>query len=385
MITLPTFASNSNKQTMKYQFIISGEIGVAFDWWTGQRGTTAEQVKNFLDAHKDEDVDIAVCSPGGYVDSGLQIYQYIKNHGRVHVHILGMTASAATFLTMGAKEVDMVDGSLMMIHNVSTHVTVWQAANKEQLDQLISEMQKERKDLDTIDKVIASLYAKRNGKSVDDCLEKMTAAAWMSPQDALDFGLIDRIVEDEDVKKKSNRLRTSFSNSIFKDFGLPSLPGDTTERLAAVVDQEGNPAEGFMQKATAWMQKRFPKLIAEESTNPMKKIFTCLCALLAVQDFEVVDGNITLTEEQTDKIEGHVAQLEKDLNDANAAKKAAEDAQADLQAKLGKALKDVQERDQQIANLKKAPGAEDNGSAGEKNHDGEDVMSTVELFNSVNI
>lgn len=195
---------------MKYQFIISGEIGVAFDWWTGQRGTTAEQVKNFLDAHKDEDVDIAVCSPGGYVDSGLQIYQYIKNHGRVHVHILGMTASAATFLTMGAKEVDMVDGSLMMIHNVSTHVTVWQAANKEQLDQLISEMQKERKDLDTIDKVIASLYAKRNGKSVDDCLEKMTAAAWMSPQDALDFGLIDRIVEDEDVKKKSNRYGHHF-------------------------------------------------------------------------------------------------------------------------------------------------------------------------------
>ena len=84
---------------MEYQFIISGEIGVAFDWWTGQRGTTANQVKNFLDAHKDEDVHIAVCSPGGYVDAGLQIYQHIKNHGRVHCHIIGMTASAATILT----------------------------------------------------------------------------------------------------------------------------------------------------------------------------------------------------------------------------------------------------------------------------------------------
>ena len=41
---------------MEYQFIISGEIGVAFDWWTGQRGTTANQVKTFLDAHKEEDV-----------------------------------------------------------------------------------------------------------------------------------------------------------------------------------------------------------------------------------------------------------------------------------------------------------------------------------------
>ena len=371
---------------MEYQFIISGEIGVAFDWWTGQRGTTANQVKNFLDAHKDEDVHIAVCSPGGFVDQGLQIYQHIKNHGKVHCHIIGMTASAATFLTMGAKKVDMVDGSLMLIHNASTQVIEWQMANKEQLDQLIAAFQKERKDLDTIDRVIASLYAKRNGKSVEDCMEKMTAAAWLSPQDALDFGLIDSIVDDDDVKNKSNRLRTTFSNSIFKDFGLPSLPANTTDIVGTVVDQEGNPAEGFMQKATAWMQKRFPKLFADEITNPMTKVFACLCALMGVQNFEVVDGKITLTEEQTGKIEGHLDQLGKDLQAAKDAEKAAKDAQADIQAKLDKALQDLHERDQQIANLKKAPGAEDgNAPAGENGNSAQDINAAAELFNSVNV
>jgi ATP-dependent protease ClpP protease subunit len=370
---------------MEYQFIISGEIGVAFDWWTGQRGTTANQVKNFLDAHKDEDVHIAVCSPGGYVDAGLQIYQHIRNHGRVHCHIIGMTASAATFLAMGAKEVDMVDGSVMMIHNVSTVVDYWRSANKEQLDNIIAEMQKERKDLDTIDRVIASLYAKRNGKTVDECQEKMTAADWLSPQDALDFGLIDSIVDDEDVKKKSNRLRTTFTNSIFKDFGLPSLPADTTEQLAAVVDQEGNPAEGFLQKVTAVIKKRLPKLFTDEITNPMKKVFACLCALLAVQDFEVTDGKISLTEDQAGTIEGHVAKLEKDLKDAKDAEKAAKDAQADLQKKLDQALQDVKDRDEQIANLKKAPGAEEPGSAGESANGAQNINSATELFNSVNV
>ena len=370
---------------MEYQFIISGEIGVAFDWWTGQRGTTANQVRNFLDAHKDEDVHIAVCSPGGYVDAGLQIYQYIKNHGRVHCHILGMTASAATILTMGAKEIDMSDGSLMLIHNVSYTIEYWQSANKEQLDQIIAEMQKDRKDLDTIDRVIASIYAKRNGKTIDECQEKMTAAAWLSPQDALDFGLIDHIVDDEDTKKKSNRLRTTFSNSIFKDFGLPSLPANTAEPLAAVVDQEGNPAEGFLQKVTAGIKKRFPKLFTDESTNPMKKVFTCLCALLAVQDFEVTDGKVTLTEDQTGKIEGRLAQLEKNVQDEQAAKKVAEDAQAELQKKLNQALQDVKDRDQQIANLKKAPGAGEKPSAGENGNDGQDINSAAELYNSVNM
>ena len=368
---------------MEYQFIISGEIGVAFDWWTGQRGTTANQVKNFLDAHKDEDVHIAVCSPGGYVDSGLQIYQYIKNHGRVHCHIIGMTASAATFLAMGAKEVDMVDGSVMMIHNVSTVVDYWRSANKEQLDHIIAEMQKERKDIDTIDRVIASLYAKRNGKTVDECQEKMTAAAWLSPQDALDFGLIDCIVDDEEVKKKSNRLRTTFTNSIFKDFGLPSLPADTTEQLAAVVDQEGNPAEGFLQKVTAVIKKRLPKLFTDEITNPMKKVFTCLCALLAVQDFEVTDGKITITEENAGKIEGQLDQLGKDLQAAKDAEKAAKDAQADLQTKLDKALKDVQERDQQITNLKKAPGAEDKVPAGEHVDEGAGEITAQSMLNEI--
>lgn len=138
---------------------------MAFDWWTGQRGTTALQVKSFLDAHKDEDVHIAVCSPGGYVDAGLQIYQYIKNHGKVHCHIIGMTASAATFLTMGAKEVDMVDGSLMLIHNASTEVQEWQMANKEQIDEMIAHFQKERQDLDTIDRSLRRSMPRRTARA----------------------------------------------------------------------------------------------------------------------------------------------------------------------------------------------------------------------------
>ena len=77
--------------------------------------------------------------------------------------------------------------------------------------------------------------------------------------------------------------------------------------------------------------------------------------------------------------------VRKDLKAAKDAEKAAKDAQDELQKKLDKALQDVKDRDQQIANLKKAPGAEDEGSAGEKGNGAQDINSAAELFNSVNV
>ena len=121
---------------MKYGMMICGTIGAGYDWWTGTYGTRSKDVKNYLDAHSDEEVNIAVSSPGGFVDEGLTIYQLIKDHGNVNVHVLGMTASIATVLCMGAKHVTMSVGSTMLIHNASTGVTVWESANKEKLDQL---------------------------------------------------------------------------------------------------------------------------------------------------------------------------------------------------------------------------------------------------------
>ena len=53
--------------------MICGTIGAGYDWWSGTYGTRSKDVKAYLDAHPDEEVDIAVSSPGGYVDEGLTI------------------------------------------------------------------------------------------------------------------------------------------------------------------------------------------------------------------------------------------------------------------------------------------------------------------------
>lgn len=342
---------------MEYQFIISGEIGVAYDWWTGQRGTTAKDVRDFLAAHKDEEVHIAVSSPGGYVDAGLEIYQLVKDHGKVHMHIMGMTASAATFLTMGAQSVDMVDGSLMLIHNASTAVMEWQSANKKQLDELIAKYQKEREDLNTIDKVIASLYAKRSGKSIEDCMAKMDKEAWLSPQDALDFGLIDAIREDGEASKHAKNLRRIYSNNIFKEFGLPPFPQQ--QESETVADENGNPTKSFIQKSVEAVRAFFRN---EPAVNekPMIKTFVNVMALLAITaGFKPnEDDTISLSQDQMKKVDDQLGTLEQQVKDANEAK---DDLQKKLDAAnaaLKKAQDDLSAAEEKVKNLQGAPGDE---------------------------
>ena len=245
---------------MKYGMMICGTIGAGYDWWTGTYGTRSKDVKNFLDTHSDEEVDIAVSSPGGFVDEGLTIYQLIKDHGNVNVHVLGMTASIATVLCMGAKHVTMSVGSTMLIHNASTGVTVWESANKEKLDQLIAKFQKQRDDLDTIDKVIASVYAQRCGKTSEEIVTQMNKGSWMTPEMALEMGLIDEIrdLDEEDSKRQTN-LAKRFTNSYCQNLGLPPIKGETVEK----------PSKNFMTQVIEGVREFFNN----NKINEMKKKF----------------------------------------------------------------------------------------------------------------
>ena len=236
---------------MNYHFKIKGVIG---SWW----GTTADDIDSFLSKYRDKDVDVAICSPGGDVAEGLEIYQAFKDHGKVHAHIVGMTASIATIIAMGAKTADMVKGSLILIHNCSTAVMEWRMANKEELDNIIAKYKKQRNDLNTIDDLMASIYSEKSGKTIQDCLAKMKTAAWLTAEDAKNFGLVDEIRADEDAKLVA-MTDNIFSNNIIKEFGLPALPEKTGINENTIVDSEGNPTESFLAKTWQGLKEHFRK------------------------------------------------------------------------------------------------------------------------------
>ena len=337
---------------MKYQFVISGIIGQEYDWWTGQRGTTTRMVREFLEKHPDEEVDIAICSPGGRVDQGLEIYDAFVNHGKVNAHVIGMTASAATFLTMGAKHVDMVEGSLMLIHNASNTVFEWGSANKEELDRIIEKYQKMRKDLDTIDKVIGSIYAKKTGKSLEECMNKMTSAAWLSPQDCLDFGLIDEIRKDPEETQNVVNNRKSYLN-LNKEYGLPSFPASAT------ISAKEGPTQTLLQKTVQVVKSVFHNKSAQTTDKQMIKIFKNVMDLLKVDGFNPAnDDSVSVTQDQMKTIDDRLGEQAAKIADLQ---KSFDDQKAQLEkanADLTKAQDDLKKANETIENLKKAPGEE---------------------------
>lgn len=139
------------------------------------------------------EVHVRVCSPGGSLSDGLAICALFRDHGNVHVHIQGMTASAATVLAMGARRISMSPESVMLVHNASYVLFEWEQANKEKLSEKQAEYEEMKTNLATLDSVMADLYATRTGGNRDEMAALMKEERWLSAQECLALGLIDAI------------------------------------------------------------------------------------------------------------------------------------------------------------------------------------------------
>lgn len=142
---------------------------------------------------RNPEVHVRVCSPGGSLSDGLAICALFRDHGNVHVHIQGMTASAATVLAMGARRISMSPESVMLVHNASYVLFEWEQANKEKLSEKQAEYEEMKKNLATLDSVMADLYATRSGGNRDEMAALMKEERWLSAHECLELGLIDAI------------------------------------------------------------------------------------------------------------------------------------------------------------------------------------------------
>ena len=140
----------------------------------------------FLESENpDKDIHLYINSPGGSVSAGLSIYdtmQFVKPD--VSTMCMGIAASMGSFLLMaGAKGKRMaLPNSRVMIHQPSGGAQ-GQATD---IEIHAAEILKTRKKIDEI-------YSKHTGQSEEQVRLDMERDRFFTPQEALDYGLIDRI------------------------------------------------------------------------------------------------------------------------------------------------------------------------------------------------
>ena len=172
----------------KYDIYINGGIGWPF---------SAEYVRQELERFDGQHVDVLISSLGGSVLHALQIRQLFVDHGDVTVHLHGFVASAATIIAMGAREIRIGKYALMLVHRCSNWVETWGQMNAEEIAQTIRQLSHDQDDLETIDHVVACIYADRCKKTVEECADLMKGERWMTADECVAFGLADSIEPDD--------------------------------------------------------------------------------------------------------------------------------------------------------------------------------------------
>lgn len=344
---------------MNYQLTIDYSIGV----W----GYSKQYVRNVLSSYKGKHVDVKISSLGGDLDHGLDIRQQFLDHGDVTVYLSGFVASAATVIAMGAKRIVMSKYAMFLVHKCSNFIDAWGAYNADQMQQLIEQLEANKKENDKIDVVLANMYATRCKKKVSEILDILKEGRWLSAKEALDYGFIDEISDMEGDRK------LNFTPELQSKF---NAIGISTAGLEVVSASSEQPRKNLLGKI---VEAVFPKkeneapdntTLSTNITQPEMKTykFSSVDNLLKLDAglSPDKDGDVSVKAEQMETINNHIETLAADV--------AAKD------KTIADNAKEIADLKEQVKNLKDGPGAETT----DIEDDGvKDEISASTMFNSI--
>jgi len=183
-------------------------------WW----GVSAEMIKRDLLSITDAtDIDVYINSPGGDVFEATAIYSSLKAHSaKIHVHIDGIAASAATRIALAGDTIEIADSGFYMIHYAWTLALGNAQEIRDTADML-----------DKVDNTIVNDYEKRTEAGEEQVRTWMKNETWFTAQEALDHGFVDSIMQDGTNDKSTNKAwdLTSYQNA-----PKPQQPQDKFEQ-----------------------------------------------------------------------------------------------------------------------------------------------------------
>ena len=157
-------------------------------------GGINEQVSSIVSAQllflesqaPDKDIFMYINSPGGLVTAGLAMYdtmQFIKCD--ISTLVIGQACSAGSLLAMAGTKGKRyaLKNSRIMIHQPSGGASGQATDIQIQAEEIVK-----------IKKKLNQMYADHTGQDIEVINQAMERDKFMSPQEALEFGLVDKII-----------------------------------------------------------------------------------------------------------------------------------------------------------------------------------------------
>lgn len=138
-----------------------------------------------------DDIDVYINSGGGEIFAGSEIYTTLRELSEtrnVNIYITGLAASAASVIAMAAHSA-ISPTAQMMVHCVSM-IT---AGNHAELTRVAEELRE-------ADRAMCRAYMDKSGMSEEEALALMDAETWLSATKAVELGLVDEIMFDEQAE-----------------------------------------------------------------------------------------------------------------------------------------------------------------------------------------
>ena len=179
--------------------IITNDNKWIYDWF-GVASCCPADIQSQLDeVADDEGVQVVINSSGGDIFAASEIYDMLAE-SKATIKVI-FAASAASYIACACTS-EIVPTGMLMIHNVSSY-----AAGD------YNDMAHESGVLLKASKAVATAYRLKTGMSEDELIGLMDKETWLTADEAVEKGFIDKVAEYAE-KSKEVKLAASLSGLI---------------------------------------------------------------------------------------------------------------------------------------------------------------------------
>jgi ATP-dependent protease ClpP protease subunit len=222
----------------------------------GMWGVDAQSFADEINALDVDEFELHINSPGGDLFDGIAIYNAVKQHkATVTVYVDALAASAASFIAQAGDKRIATRNATLMIHD-GIALTYGNEEAHLYTANLLSKFSDN----------IADIYAFNAGGSVEEWRALMREEVWYSAREAVDAGLMDEMLDEEDLEAET--ATNNWNLSVFNYEGRDKAPSPASVVRAVKNQLKENTVSGTTAQPKATTQQPKPAAPVQPEGDP---------------------------------------------------------------------------------------------------------------------